>query len=162
MTDKDLDFSDLSPEEVIARCKLLLGCRTPEQIAQDEAREQERYEKEQEQYAAWYAEGVRYVDVGFSDIRTKRLYKRTCPVCGTVFYTLNERRKYDDYYECSRFIHRENARKRREENRASICECCGKKFTPDRAGAKYCSAACKQKAYRGRKRCGQNDHTGQP
>ena len=32
----------------------------------------------------------------------------------------------------------------------SVCETCGREFTPRRNDARYCSAACRQKAYRHR------------
>ena len=56
---------------------------------------------------------------------------------------------------------RENAKFMRKFNRITTCGECGKTFVPKRAGAKYCSSACKQKAYRLRKQLGQNDHTEQ-
>ena len=31
-----------------------------------------------------------------------------------------------------------------------VCQCCGEKFTTKRAGARYCSNACRQKDYRKR------------
>jgi hypothetical protein len=31
-----------------------------------------------------------------------------------------------------------------------VCQCCGEKFTPKRADARYCSNACRQKVYRKR------------
>ena len=39
---------------------------------------------------------------------------------------------------------------RLERRQNTVCECCGKEFTPARYGAKYCSNACRQKAYRNR------------
>lgn len=87
------------------------------------------------------------------------VYKKSCPICKTVFYTYNIRKIYDDYDKCSRYQHRTNAKLRRKWNRITKCDECGKSFTPERAGAKYCCAACKQRAYRARKNSnGQNDH----
>lgn len=153
------DFENMTDEQTISTVQRLLGARSPAEIEAERIREQEAYELEQKMFAEWYESGTRYVEVGWLNKRVKRLYKRTCPTCGTVFYTLNERRKYDDYNECSRYVHRANARKHREENRKTICSQCGKEFTPARAGARFCSGACKQKAYRERKQKVQNGHT---
>ena len=144
------DFNSMTNEQIIATSQRLLGAPSAAEIEAERIREQEKYEREQKMFAEWYASGTRWVEVGVFDKRIKRLYKRACPTCGTVFYTLNERRKYDDYYECSRYVHRENARNRRKENRKTVCAMCGKEFMPARAGARFCSAACKQKAYRER------------
>ena len=39
---------------------------------------------------------------------------------------------------------------RREARKPLRCSCCGKTFTPSRKGRRYCSVACKQRAYRSR------------
>jgi len=41
-------------------------------------------------------------------------------------------------------------RKSLERHENTVCKNCGNTFTPKRAGAVYCSSACRQKAYRGR------------
>ena len=147
----DFDFKGMTPERVEARCYALLGIRkkTSEELAALYAEEQERRRKEQE----WLKEAY---DDGDDEV-----FRRRCPACGTVFYTTNPRRIYDDYYKCSRHIHRENARFARLLRRITTCQECGKSFTPARRGAKYCCDACRQKAYRKRKQLGQNDHTEQ-
>ena len=43
-------------------------------------------------------------------------------------------------------------KKRLEKRKNTECQQCGDTFTPDRSDAKYCSAACKQRAYRQRKK----------
>ena len=145
----DYDFTGMTPEQVEARCYTLLGIRkkTPEELAQMFAEEQARKQREQEWLKEAYYDG------------DDEVLRRQCPVCGTVFYTTNPSRIYDDYYKCSRYIHRETARFKRRLKRATVvCQQCGKRFKPNRAGAKYCCDACRQKAYRGRKQLGQNDH----
>ena len=150
--DLDLDFKEMTPEQVEAQCCALLGIRkkTPEELAAMYAEEQERKRREQE----WLKEAY---DDGDDEV-----FQRCCPACGTVFYTTNPRRIYDDYYQCSRYIHRKNARFARLLRRITICQECGKSFTPARKGARYCCDACRQKAYRKRKQLGQNDQTEQP
>ena len=145
----DYDFTGMTPEQVEAKCYALLGIRkkTPEEMAALYAEEQERYRREQK----WLEEAY---NAGDDDV-----LRRRCPVCNTLFYTTNPRRIYDDYYKCSRVIHRQSAKFLRRLRRMTTCQECGKHFTPDRKGAKYCCAACKQKAYRKRKQMGQNEHT---
>lgn len=146
------DFSGWKPEQIISYCYQVLGVRemSPEEW-EAYCRDQEAKEKEHQAYLK-----------EIYDTRNSPeypVYKKTCPVCGTVFYTYNKRRVYDDYYKCSRYQHRENAKFKRLLNRRTKCEECGGVFTPDRAGAKYCCAACKQKAYRTRKKIeAQNGH----
>lgn len=124
--------------------------RTPAEIAQAEREEAEREQHHQEYLAELYKTGE------------YEIYKRACPACGKVFYTTNPRRKYDDYYMCSRYIHRQNAKAARKQARHYVeCAICKKWFLPARTGAMYCGAACKQKAYRQRvtaNQSGQNDH----
>ena len=132
------DFTGWAPEEIVSYCRRALGVRerTPEEWDAYYRNLEHKEKEKQERLKGLYENG----DMG--------VYKKTCPVCGTVFYTWNERRVYDDYYKCSRYKHRENAKNRRKIARITECEVCGKVFIPQRAGAKYCCSACKQKAYR--------------
>lgn len=143
------DFTDWSPEAIISYCQRALGVRerTPEEWDAYYRELELKEKKDQEWLKELYEKGDCTV------------YKKTCPVCGTVFYTWNERRVYDDYYKCSRYRHRENAKKRRKMARIAECKVCGKVFTPKRSGAKYCCSACKQKAYRENKQLVQNEPT---
>lgn len=100
---------------------------------------QERIEKEQERLERWFS----------SDYR--KVYKRTCPICGRIFYTRLSSGKYCPFGECKTIADT----KRRKENRIkkshlNICPICGNNFISTRKDAKYCSNACKQKAYRNR------------
>jgi hypothetical protein len=45
---------------------------------------------------------------------------------------------------------RERARRLRPQPAARKCDSCGKSFKPSRVDARYCSSACRQKAYRRR------------
>jgi predicted nucleic acid-binding Zn ribbon protein len=51
--------------------------------------------------------------------------------------------------ECRRAFHAAQARERRKLPMWG-CSVCGKEFEPKRTDAKYCSAACKQRAHRAR------------
>jgi hypothetical protein len=53
---------------------------------------------------------------------------------------------------CKRAYQDQLRREKRAEERKKICEVCGEEFTATRRDAKTCSAGCKQKAYRRRKK----------
>lgn len=52
---------------------------------------------------------------------------------------------------CRHEANLQRQRERRARERRTDCETCGETFTPARSDAKYCSDACRQKAYRERK-----------
>lgn len=76
---------------------------------------------------------------------------------------------YDDCIRCGKRTHRNNFRRRRYCSDACVasarnerrdrthdrvprpCDTCGDTFTPPRSDGRYCSAACRQKAYRARR-----------
>ena len=71
--------------------------------------------------------------------------KVICPGCGRLFFTQEHNRKYCQGEVCAR-LHR---RKLRQQARTNLtCACCGKQFDANRTDAKFCSNACRQKAYR--------------
>ena len=77
--------------------------------------------------------------------------KAQCKGCGNVFYTQVRSKIYCDYKSCGVHAFRRMKRQEREDARADTeCLTCGALFTPKRAGARYCSNACRQKAYRDR------------
>jgi hypothetical protein len=53
---------------------------------------------------------------------------------------------------CRRAYHNQVRKEKRAEERKKFCEVCGEEFTATRRDAKTCSAGCKQKAYRLRKK----------
>jgi endogenous inhibitor of DNA gyrase (YacG/DUF329 family) len=55
-------------------------------------------------------------------------------------------------YRCEYTYHNHRRAQRDEHLREKTCEVCGKEFTATRAHTKTCSPACKQKAYRQRKK----------
>jgi hypothetical protein len=52
---------------------------------------------------------------------------------------------------CSERCSAKALRRMRREHRRATCETCGETFTPTRSDSRYCSPACRQKAYRERK-----------
>ena len=120
--------------------------RTPEEIEEARRAEIESEKRLQESLRDLYESG-RWRDEGYC-----RIYKRVCPGCCKVFYTQNERRKYDNYYACAPIVWARTQRLKRDIERGrATCPVCGGDFHPRRKGAMYCSGACRQKAYRERK-----------
>ena len=68
-----------------------------------------------------------------------------------LFYTTIYTKKYCHSYWCGNQANNRRQREYRQMRRQDlVCQCCGEKFTPKRAGARYCSNACRQKDYRKR------------
>lgn len=111
----------------------------------------ERARAEQERLRECYENTV-------AEGRQSYILKRVCPYCGEVFYTWNQRQIYcpDMGYGTSCVLKANIARQKelRAVKRKSIlqktCVVCGGTFTAKKVDALYCSAACKQKAYRRR------------
>ena len=77
--------------------------------------------------------------------------KLICGGCGRVFYTTIYTKKYCHSYWCGNQANNRRQREYRQMRRQDlVCQCCGEKFTPKRAGARYCSNSCRQKVYRKR------------
>ena len=53
---------------------------------------------------------------------------------------------------CGRAYHNQLRKEKRAEGRQKVCKICGKDFTAAREDTKTCSPACRQKAYRQRKK----------
>lgn len=74
---------------------------------------------------------------------------KRCPACGV--WMLSRRHRYCSE-ECGRSAKAARQRKGRERRRSNRrCAECGRRFTPQRADGKYCSPACRQRAFRKRK-----------
>ena len=77
--------------------------------------------------------------------------KLICGGCGQMFYTTSYTKKYCHSYWCGNQANNRRQREYRQMCRQDlVCQFCGEKFTPKRAGARYCSNACRQKDYRKR------------
>ena len=55
---------------------------------------------------------------------------------------------------CQQAYQNQLRKDKRAEERKKVCKVCGEEFTATRRDAKTCSKACKQQAYRGRKKEG--------
>ena len=78
-----------------------------------------------------------------------------CDTCNReVYFPYRHINRYHVF--CSRMCERDHyskvQRQKRLKNRQKNCNQCGKAFTAPRSDTKFCSAACKQKAYRQRGR----------
>lgn len=79
-----------------------------------------------------------------------RDYLHNCLSCGRIFYGSLRR-----LYCCEKCGDRyRQARRRRPKALPQLvrCESCGREFEPSRADGRYCSSACRQRAYRVRLR----------
>ena len=91
-----------------------------------------------------------YEKTGFT-IGGYAIRKLICGGCGRVFYTTIYTKKYCHSYWCGNQANNRRQREYRQMRRQDlVCQCCGEKFTPKRADARYCSNACRQKDYRKR------------
>lgn len=95
----------------------------------------EKWMEEQGELQEAYREGKYYC--------LKRVFEKICPTCGDTFYTTTPGQIYDTD-RC-----KNKARWKRSKPQ-TVCRCieCGNFFEPIRRDAKYCSARCKQRAYR--------------
>lgn len=80
--------------------------------------------------------------------RTHLDYQHWCDRCGRPFLGALARRYCSDA--CGELT-RASRRDRSRDRDARACETCGDTFTPPRSDGRYCSSACRQKAYRRRK-----------
>jgi hypothetical protein len=88
--------------------------------------------------------------------REARRMIRQCRACGRAYL---DRPAWDDRVglcssECEAVTKAEAARARRTDSRNALrlrCQVCDEPLDVDRSDARYCSSACRQKAYRGRK-----------
>ena len=86
-----------------------------------------------------------YEETGFT-ARGYAVRKLICGGCGRVFYTTIYTKKYCHSYWCGNQANNRRQREYRQMRRQDlVCQCCGEKFTPKRADARYCSSACRQK-----------------
>lgn len=80
------------------------------------------------------------------------IWKQICPQCGKEFYTMNRFRKYCHLSDCrSRAKQERNEKKKHEHYSEHICPVCSAYFISKRTDARFCSNACRQKAYREKK-----------
>jgi len=98
----------------------------------------------------------RHGDVWWDEDLLSYYLKRPCETCGRPVYKRrdNVRRRYVVCCESCRraCCNRVRRERRAARTRGKVCEVCGEAFTPTRSDQKTCSPACKQKAYRQRKK----------
>lgn len=105
----------------------------------------EGWEQNHQDYLKTSYEGTGFTAAGYA------VRKLICGGCGRVFYTTSYTKKYCHSYWCGNQANNRRQREYRQMCRQDlVCQCCGEKFTPKRAGARYCSNACRQKDYRKR------------
>lgn len=99
----------------------------------------------QDTLKAWYQEKISGEK---PDLAVRKII---CKGCGREFYSQIETKKYCLYSLCGNRGYQKELKQRRQEARKDmVCPVCEKTFTPKRSDAKFCSNACRQKAYRNR------------
>ncbi len=78
----------------------------------------------------------------------------SCEACGRPVVSRERRNRL--YIYCSercarRLYNRHRSEKRARARRSTCCSACGEQMSPSRSDARYCSNACRQRAYRERK-----------
>lgn len=77
------------------------------------------------------------------------IWKRRCKNCGKEFYTLCYFRKYCHLSDCRSIASKKRNEQRKLEHFSKhTCSVCSGSFVSKRNDAKFCSNACRQKAYR--------------
>ena len=90
-------------------------------------------------------------EAGLND-KSPRIYSlRSCCHCTRPIYLTEPLRRSTRYVvcgpKCRQAVHNTKYRLRHQRPRMAQCADCGKSFMPKRSDAKFCSAACKQRAY---------------
>jgi hypothetical protein len=74
-----------------------------------------------------------------------------CSHCSRPTFIHQQPHKSTRYYVCSQECRRAaNYARHRRKQQPKVCDTCDKQFTPIRKDSRYCSARCKQKAFRQR------------
>jgi hypothetical protein len=74
-----------------------------------------------------------------------------CSQCSRPTFIHKQPHKSTRRYVCSQECRRAaNYARDRRKQRPKVCDTCGEQFTPTREDARYCSAKCKQRAFRQR------------
>ena len=101
----------------------------------------EKWEQNNQDYLKESYEETGFTTGGYA------IRKLICGGCGRVFYTTIYTKKYCHSYWCGNQANNRRQREYRQMRRQDlVCQCCGEKFTPKRADARYCSNACRQKS----------------
>jgi hypothetical protein len=90
-------------------------------------------------------------------------YEMKCDVCGKTYISPTKLKKKYCSDICaakgnSRVKYAKKKAKREESREDKKCPCCDKVFSPKRTDSVFCSIACKQAAYRERKKNSQNSN----
>ena len=98
----------------------------------------EREYADQETLKYWYENNVGY-----------HVWKKKCETCGKVFYTICNYRKYCHLSDCRSIAEQKRKEERKQKHYSEhICSVCSTPFAAKRNDARFCSNACRQKAYR--------------
>jgi hypothetical protein len=170
-TDREMPYEDRPPQEAVengevcGRCFGRLEPGEPVLLTRFARWWSERSRAYRESFGPLCGECTRlsrlkhkYGDVWWDEDLLSYYLKRPCETCERPVYKSrdNVRRQYVVCCEsCRSACYNRVRRERRAARfRSKVCEVCGKPFTATRSDTKTCTAACKQKAYRQRKKAG--------
>ena len=92
----------------------------------------EKWEQNNQDYLKESYEETGFTTGGYA------IRKLICGGCGRVFYTTIYTKKYCHSYWCGNQANNRRQREYRQMRRQDlVCQCCGEKFTPKRADARY-------------------------
>lgn len=74
-----------------------------------------------------------------------------CKQCGKTFYSYNNNNPKYCSYRCANEVYITKRKEIKALEKQKECEICGKPYTAKKKDSRYCSNACKQKAYRMKK-----------
>ena len=78
-----------------------------------------------------------------------RVWKKQCKNCGKEFYTMCHFRVYCQSSECLTMAQQKRNEERKQKHYSEhVCSVCSTPFVSKRNDARFCSNACRQKAYR--------------
>ena len=104
----------------------------------------------EESFAVTYTDRVPVCAACFTEPHNADNWKWSdCPGCGREMYAYNGR---ETTTTCSTRCHQRVHRKQRREAKTTFCEMCNIEIKARRQDTRFCSSACRQWAYRQRKR----------
>ena len=98
--------------------------------------------------AQWEYDNQEFLRARYEDKTWYTVRKHACLEFGQEYYTICNFRKYCSDA-CCAVAKAKRVEERKQAHRSEhICKVCGKAFSSKRTDARYCSNACRQKAYR--------------
>ena len=98
--------------------------------------------------AQWEYDNQEFLRARYEDKTWYTVRKHACLEFGQEYYTICNFRKYCSDAWCAAAKEKRIGERKQAHRSEHICKVCGKAFSSKRTDARYCSNACRQKAYR--------------